>query len=258
MKAVCVDNITVRAGRKTILDTVSCDIGENEFLMIIGPNGAGKTTLLRAICGLAKPQSGRIALYGKDLAAYSRKQLAATLALVPQTMNMEFSFSVAETVLMGRYPYLGMLEQEKKQDHEIAGRAMAFTQVEHLAGRTLDQLSGGERQRVIIARAICQQPRTMLLDEPTAALDPSHRLRIMKLMQRLREEKKITVVMVSHDLNLAGQFAGRILLMKEGKVVAGGTPREILVPDLLQVAYGCVMHVDSHPVTGTPRVSLVP
>ena len=159
---------------------------------------------------------------------------------------------------MGRYPYLGMLEQEKKEDYEIAYQAMVFTQVDHLASRRLDQLSGGERQRVIIARCICQQPKIMLLDEPTAALDPSHQLNVMKLMQRFREEKNTTVVMVSHDLNLAGMFASRILLMKEGRAATNGTPREILVPETLQQVYGCPMHVDDHPTTGTPRVSLVP
>lgn len=258
MNAVSVESITVRAGRKTILDSLSCKVGQNEFLVIIGPNGAGKTTLLRAICGLSKIRSGNITLYEKPLEKYSRRKLAATMALVPQNMSMEFSFSVEETVLMGRYPYLGMLEQEKVEDYEIAHQAMVFTQVDHLASRRLDQLSGGERQRVIIARSICQQPQIMLLDEPTAALDPSHQLSIMRLMQRFREEKNTTVVMVSHDLNLAGLFASRILLMREGRAVTSGTPREILVPETLQQVYGCPMHVDNHPITGTPRVSLVP
>lgn len=258
MNAVSIDSITVKAGRKVLLDNFTCEIGENEFLVVIGPNGAGKTTLLRAISGLSKVQSGKIVLYGKSLKKYSRRQLAATMALVPQNMNMEFAFSVEETVLMGRYPYLGMLEQEKKEDLAIARQAMRFTQVDHLATRRLDQLSGGERQRVIIARSICQQPRIMLLDEPTATLDPSHQLRIMKLMQRFRKEKNTTVVMVSHDLNLAALFASRILLVKEGRVVTSGSPAEILVPENLQEVYGCPMHVDSHPITGTPRISLIP
>jgi iron complex transport system ATP-binding protein len=258
MNAVSVDGITVKAGRKVLLDNFSCEIGLNEFLVVIGPNGAGKTTLLRAICGLSKVQSGKIVLYGKPFKTYSRRKLASTMALVPQNMHIEFSFTVEETVLMGRYPYLGMLEQEKKEDYEIARQAMEFTQVDHLATRRLDQLSGGEGQRVIIARSICQQPKMMLLDEPTAALDPSHQLSIMKLMQKFRQEKNTTVVMVSHDLNLAGLFASRILLVKEGKVVTSGSPTEILVPQNLQEVYGCPMHVDSHPITGTPRVSLVP
>jgi len=258
MNAVQVDTITVRAGGKILVDGLSCEVKENEFLVIIGPNGAGKTTLLKSICGLNKVQSGRISLYGKTLESFSRRDLAATMSLVPQNLEMEFSFSVAETVLMGRYPYLGMLEQEKRADHEIARQAMEFTRVDHLAARRLDQLSGGERQRVIIARSICQQPRIMLLDEPTAALDPSHQLTIMKLMQRLREERNTTIIMVSHDLNLAAMFADRIVLLQEGRVVQSGIPGELLVPEVLRQVYGCAMHVDTHPVTGTPRVSLVP
>ena len=258
MNAVRVDNITVRTGGKILVDGLSCEVKENEFLVIIGPNGAGKTTLLKSICGLNKVQSGRISLFGRTLESISRRDLASTMSLVPQNMEMEFSFSVEETVLMGRYPYLGMLEQEKRADHDIARQAMEFTRVDHLASRRLDQLSGGERQRVIIARSICQQPGIMLLDEPTAALDPSHQLTIMKLMQRLREEQNTTIIMVSHDLNLAAMFADRIVLMKEGRAAQSGIPGELLVPEVLQQVYGCVMHVDTHPVTGTPRVSLVP
>lgn len=258
MSIVLVDSISVQAGQKKILDRLSCVVNEKEFLVIIGPNGAGKTTLLKSICGLTKTQSGQILIQEKKLETFSRKKLAATMALVPQQMNMEFAFSVEETVLMGRYPYLGMLEQERKQDYDIARQAMEFTQVEHLALHSLDQLSGGERQRVMIARSICQQPNIMLLDEPTAALDPAHQLSIMKLMQRLRAEKNTTIIMVSHDLNLAAMFATRILLLKEGRVAQDGSPLELLVPENLQEVYGCTMHVDAHPVVGTPRISLVP
>jgi len=258
MNAVAIEGITVKGGRKNILDSLSCQIRSGEFLVIIGPNGAGKTTLLKAICGLVRTHKGTISLFGRNLESYSRRELAATMALVPQNMNMEFSFTVGETVLMGRYPYLGLLGQEKKKDFAIATQAMEFTRVDHLSSRRLDELSGGERQRVMIARSICQQPKIMLLDEPTAALDPSHQLAVMKLMQRLRQEQGTTVIMVSHDLNLAALFGNRILLLKEGKVAANGLPSEILVPGKLEEVYGCPMHVDTHPITGTPRISLIP
>lgn len=258
MNVVSVDSITVQAGQKKILDRLSCEVGDNEFLVIIGPNGAGKTTLLKSICGLTKVHSGNISIYEKKIESFARRKLAATMALVPQNMHMEFAFTVEETVLMGRYPYLGMFEQEKKEDYEIALQAMEFTQVDHLALHNLEQLSGGERQRVMIARSICQQPKIMLLDEPTAALDPAHQLSIMKLMQRLGKEKNTTIIMVSHDLNLAAMFATRILLLKEGRIIQSGSPKELLVPETLQEVYGCTMHVDDHPVAHTPRVSLVP
>lgn len=258
MNCITVESVTVRAGARTILDGLECTVREGDFLVIIGPNGAGKTTLLKALCGLIPVSSGEIRVMGRPLHDYPRRQLAATLALVPQNLNLEFAFTVEETVLMGRAPHLGLLERERQADHAIARQAMAFTDVAHLAGQPLDQLSGGERQRTMIARAICQQPRIMLLDEPTAALDPAHQLRIMELMQRLRHAENMTVVMVSHDLNLASMFASRILLVKDGAVLCGGSPAEILTPFNLRRAYGCAMHVDAHPLTGTPRVSLVP
>jgi iron complex transport system ATP-binding protein len=258
MNCINVDSVTVRAGTRTILDSLDCTVREGDFLVIIGPNGAGKTTLLKALFGLVPFSSGSITVLERPLADYSRRQLAVTLALVPQHLNLEFVFTVEETVLMGRAPHLGLLERERRADQAIAHQAMAFTDVAHLAGQRLDQLSGGERQRTMIARAICQQPKIMLLDEPTAALDPAHQLRIMELMQRLRYEENMTVVMVSHDLNLAALFASRILLLKDGAALCSGIPAEILTPDNLRRAYGCAMHVDTHPLTGTPRVSLVP
>lgn len=258
MNAAAVDSITVKAGRKIILAGLSCAVREQDFLVVIGPNGAGKTTLLKTLCGLTPAAAGRIIILGRPLSAYSRKQLAATVALVPQQVSLEFPFSVEQTVLMGRSPHLGLLEQEKQRDYDVARQAMRFTGVDHLAGRRLDQLSGGERQRVMIARAICQQPRIMLLDEPTAALDPAHQLLIMQLMQRLRREEGLTVVMVSHDLNLAALFGSRILLLRDGREVISGTPAEIMTAANLQQAYGCPMHVDIHPLTGTPRVSIMP
>jgi iron complex transport system ATP-binding protein len=258
MNVVSVKGLTVRADRKTILDDLEFKVHQNDFLVIIGPNGAGKTTLLRTICGLAKKVSGEVMILEKPIERYSRKTLAATVALVAQQVNLEFAFTVEETVLMGRAPHLALLKHETTHDYEIARQAMVFTQVDHLARRRLSQLSGGERQRVMIAQAICQQPRIMLLDEPTAALDPAHQLHVMQLMQRLRQDEGVTVLMVSHDLNLAAMFGNRILLVKDGRGILSGSPEEIMTPENLQQAYGCTMHVDTHPLAGTPRVSLVP
>ncbi|VAW39715.1 Vitamin B12 ABC transporter, ATPase component BtuD [hydrothermal vent metagenome] len=257
MKAVAVSGLLVRAGRREIITDLSCAAEQGDFLAVIGPNGAGKTTLLKVMAGLISPVSGELRILGRPLAAYSRRQLAATVALVTQQLNPDFPFTVEETVLMGRAPHLGLLERERRHDFDIARQAMAFTQVDHLAARRLDQLSGGERQRVMIARAICQQPRIMLLDEPTAALDPAHQLAIMQLLRRLLAAEGMTVIMVSHDLNLAAMFAGRVLLIKEGRGLAIGPPEEILTPDYLRQAYGCSMYVDRHPLGGTVRVSLV-
>jgi iron complex transport system ATP-binding protein len=252
-----IDNVTLYYGAIEVIKEVSVHIDAGEFFVIIGPNGAGKTTLLKSIAGLHPITCGDILLRHRSIGDYSRKELARSLALVPQHVNVEFPFTVAETVLMGRYPHLGLLPLESKRDLEMAARAMAFTEVLHLAGRRLSQISGGERQRVIIARAICQQPKVLLLDEPTASLDPAHQLRVMDLMERLRQQEEITIVMVSHDLNLASAYADRMMLLKNGAVANIGTPRQVLTREQLTDSYGCNLMVDQNPLSGTPRISLV-
>ena len=251
-------NVSLQYGLRDVVRDVSVQIEAGEFFVIIGPNGAGKTTLLKAITGLHRLTAGDILLRQRPIADYARKELARSLAMVPQHINAEFPFTVAETVIMGRYPHLGLLAVEGRRDLELAEQAMAFTEVLDLADRRFGQLSGGERQRVIIARAICQQSKILLLDEPTASLDPAHQLRIMDLMERLRQQEQITIIMVSHDLNLASAYAGRLLLLNEGRVAALGTPDEVLSGKTLEQSYGCRLHVDEHPVLGTPRVSLLP
>ncbi len=225
--------------------------------MIIGPNGAGKTTLLKIISGIVPPGQGEITLLGRPLRAYSRRQLSRRVALVPQ-QETNFPFTVEETVLLGRSPHLGLLAIEGREDFAVARRAMAITDTAHLAGRRLDQVSGGELQRVIIARAICQQPRLMLLDEPTAALDPAHQLRIMDIMEQLRRDQGMTIIMVSHDLNLAALYGTRLLLLQDGRVLREGRPDHVLQTPLLQKCYGCDFSVARDEVTGLLRVLPVP
>jgi iron complex transport system ATP-binding protein len=159
---------------------------------------------------------------------------------------------------MGRSPHLGVLGLDREADRAVADRAMEFTGIGHFAGRRLDQLSGGERQRVFIARAICQEPEILLLDEPTAALDLAHQARIMDLMEELKKERGVTVVMVSHDLNLAALYADRMLLLGKGEAVSLGRPEQVLTYEVLEKTYGCPLLVDESPLGGAPRVTLVP
>ena len=163
---------------------VSFQVSVGEFFIIIGPNGSGKTTLLKTLAGIDSPQSGSVRVLDRLIDRYTRKELARTLSFVPQNMPIDFPFTVMQTVLMGRYPHLGVLGIEGRADIEQANQAIAFSGVTHLTERTVDRLSGGERQRVFIARALCQQPRLLLLDEPTAALDLAHQVRVMDLMVR--------------------------------------------------------------------------
>jgi iron complex transport system ATP-binding protein len=242
MTAVAVRGLNLFYGQRRILREIELSVAVGEFLVLIGPNGTGKTSLLKAMAGLV-PAEGEIAILGHPLAEYSRRQLARELAVVPQLTTSDFPFTVAETVLMGRSPHLGLLELEGSEDSRLARQAMEFTEIAHLAGRRLDELSGGERQRVLIARAICQQPRIILLDEPTASLDPAHQVRILDLLEQLRRQQGMTVLMVSHDLNLAAMYGGRLALMSEGRITGVGTPAEVLTVERLEACYGCRMEV---------------
>ena len=258
MIALDLQNNSLSYNGSKVVDDVSFSAEAGEFFMIIGPNGAGKSSLLKLIAGIEQPQSGQISILGRPKAKYSARELAKVVALVAQQAPIDFPFSVAETVLMGRSPHLGLLGIEGERDYALATEAMTFTGVNQLADRRLDQLSGGERQRVMIARAICQEPKIILLDEPTTALDPAHQLKIMDLMERFRQEKKTTVIMVSHDLNLAALYSDRLLLMKNGSVVIIGTPAEVFIPKFIENSYECDLLIDENPIGGVPRVMPIP
>lgn len=241
-----------------VIRRLSLAVEKGVCFVIIGPNGSGKTTLIRLIAGSLKAAEGSIDILGQPIQSYHRKALARQVAMVPQMVALDFPFSVAEFVAMGRAPHLGLLGLTTAADNEIVDRALQFTEIDRLAGRTLDQLSGGERQRALIARAICQEPRIILLDEPTAALDPAHQIRVMDLMEKLKEEQAVTVIMVSHDLNLASLYGDRVLLLDQGRIVAQGVPTRVLTAEHLEQAYGCPMLVDLNPLGDCPRVTVVP
>ena len=251
-------NVSYAFANRTVIRNLSFSVAEGDFFIIIGPNGSGKTTLLKIFAGLLKLQKGHIQIFGRHVTDYKQKSLARTIAMVPQQLPLDFPFTVAESVLMGRAPHQGALGIENKKDFAVATQAMAFTEEEHLADRRLDQLSGGEQQRVFIARAICQEPQIMLLDEPTASLDLAHQVRTMDLMERLKTEKQVTVIMVSHDINIAAMYADQLLLLKDGQILSLGSPREVLTFQNLEAAYSCRLLVDESPLDESPRITLVP
>jgi iron complex transport system ATP-binding protein len=256
--AVEIQNLDFAYPAGAALRDVTVSIARGEFFVIIGPNGSGKTTLLKLIAGIERAGPGRIRVLDRPLHRFGRKELAKTIALVPQLVPEQFPFRVRDVVMMGRAPHLGMLGLERDSDVRRVDEAMRFTGIGRLADRKMDELSGGERQRVLIARAICQEPKIILLDEPTAALDLAHQVRIMDLMDRLKIRRQVTVIMVSHDVNIAAMYGSRLLLLKDGSVVKIGTAKDVLTYPTLEDAYGCPLLVDESPLGGFPRVTLVP
>lgn len=257
-QAVGVHNLAISYGKRPILREVTFSVAQGEYFVVIGPNGSGKTSLVKVISGALKPQSGRVEIMGRSIGAIRRRELARAVALVPQNAPVDVPFTAAEVVLLGRSPHLGLLTFEGRKDMEIVEQAMRFTNVDHLARSRLDQLSAGERQRVLIARAICQRAGTIILDEPTASLDIAHQVHIMDLMEKLRREQGVTVIMVSHDLNLAAMYAQRILLLNHGKVVRIGSAEEVFQPEVIEPAYGCTLLIDRNPLRKVPRLTPVP
>lgn len=251
-----------QAGRAWTLEQITLSVGPGEVLGIVGPNGSGKSSLLRVLAGLQVPQQGMVRLDGQELDRLNPRTIARSVALVPQEFAETFPFTVAETVLMGRYPHrrttwwsLGF-DGDTDGDVAWAQQAMEDADVAALAGRMVSDLSGGERQRVMIARALAQNPAILLLDEPTAFLDLSHQAEMGALILRLVRDRQLTVVLVSHDLNVASGLCHRMLLLREGRMVRMGKPAEVIRPDVLRAVYGCDVIVDEHPHAAVPRVTM--
>ncbi|MBC2713875.1 MAG: ABC transporter ATP-binding protein [Desulfobacteraceae bacterium] len=256
--SVQAEKLTYSYDGTVVLNNLSFTVRKGEFFIVIGPNGSGKTTLMKIIAGLIKNQSGELEIKGQPIKNYKRKILARQIAFVPQQVSIDFPFIVSDVVLFGRSPHLGTFGLESSKDINLAKQAMKFTEVGHLAGRRLNQLSGGECQRVFIARAICQDPDIIVLDEPTASLDIAHQLKIMDMMEKMKQEKGITVIMVSHDVNLAAIYADTLMLINQGELVKVGPPGGVLTYKTLEAVYGCPLLVDENPLDKLPRVTPVP
>jgi len=246
-------DVTVRLGGRPVVDRVTATVGRGEWVALIGPNGAGKTTLLRAVARLV-PFTGSIALEGRSTGTLRRTELARLLAVVPQEPSTPPWMTVGEYVLLGRTPHLGALAKESGRDREAAARALDRLDLLDYRERRLGTLSGGEKQRVVVARALAQEARIVLLDEPTASLDIGHQQQALELLDVLRAESELTLVAAMHDLTLAAQYAGRMLLLERGRIAADGSPREVVTEDALSRYYEAA--VDVIPVDG--RIAVVP
>jgi iron complex transport system ATP-binding protein len=246
-----------RAGRPFAIRDLSFDVRAGETLGVIGPNASGKTTVIRLLSKVLAPRRGEVRLDGEPLSRLSRTAVAARLAVVPQDVPREFPYSVEQLVLMGRFPHGPGRFFESGEDRRIAREAMAATGVLDLAGETLPRLSGGERQRVMLARALAQQPRLLVLDEPTAHLDLRYQAECVGLLRRLNRQTGLTVMLVSHDLNLAAEVCDRLLLLSAGALARVGAPEEVLEEAGLEAAFGCRVVVDKHPASRRPTVHVM-
>lgn len=255
MTLLQLDHIRFAYNGSPVIRDISFSVEKGDLLGLIGPNGSGKTTLLKLMDGILHPAQGAIRIFGTPVQKMKRMDLAKIIAVVPQVSPLVFPFTVQEVVLMGRTPHLDKWRFEGEKDYAIVKQAMERTDTLSLAGRDMNRLSGGEIHRVLIARALAQEPQILLLDEPTAFLDIRHQVDFLNLIHALNEEQGLTVIVVTHDINLASLYCKRIALLKEGQIQAIGRPEEVVTEEQIQAVYHTPVIVDRHPMTGRPRVT---
>jgi iron complex transport system ATP-binding protein len=249
-----IDDISVRYDKRQVLQHVSLSVASGEVVALVGPNGAGKSTLIRAVSGVVPLQNGEIHINGSILSRLSTMERARHLAVVPQARSLPPAFTVYESVLLGRTPHMGWLGRMGPGDRERVHYALEHTEMLPLAERYVGELSGGEQQRVLLARALAQDTPVLLLDEPTTHLDLQHRESLIQLIRDLAANKNLAVLMVLHDLNLAGAYADRVALLVQGQVQAVGLPNEVLTEANLSRVYQIPVRVIPHPEYGSPLI----
>jgi iron complex transport system ATP-binding protein len=232
-----IDGLSFSYRERPVLKKIDLEIKKGEIIGILGPNGCGKTTLLKLLNRNLHPESGRILMKEKDLESISKREIARHIAVVPQSNEIRFAFSVRDIVMMGRMPFLNQFQGESSEDARIVDEAMRKTNIMAFADRPINTMSGGERQRVIIARAIAQKPEIILLDEPTLHLDICHQFEVLDLMKKLSDENDLTVVIVSHDLPMVVKYCDRIVLIHDHNIFAIGTPEEVLTGENMKTVF---------------------
>jgi iron complex transport system ATP-binding protein len=252
-----VDGLRFGFAGRHVIDDVSFTVGAGELVVLVGPNGSGKTTLLKSLLGLLRPAAGSVRLDGRDIEALSRREIARLIGYVPQDSSVRFPLTALEFVLQGRFAHGRVLGFENDRDVMEAQGAMEMTSTLELGGRPVTELSGGERQRVMVARALAGRPRLLLLDEPVANLDISHQIKTLDLVRRLTTDSDISAIVVTHELNLASEFATAAVMLKNGRVLANGPPHEIFTAESLNTLFGADLLVDKNPLSGAPRITLV-
>jgi len=250
-------NITVNYDERMAVTDVSMRVESGDVIAIVGANGAGKSTLLRALNGSVKPIRGEVLLNGLSINSYARRAVARRIAVVAQEAEMRFPVTVTEFILGGRYAWSNAWGWESERDVEIAHDILRETELEGFEARLMNELSGGERQRAVLARALATEADVFLLDEPTANLDLAHQAMMLRLVRSSCDRNQAAAVIVTHDINLAAEFADHVLLMKDGRAIAMGKPRDVLTAELLKKIFDLEVIVDAHPISGAPRITPV-
>ncbi len=252
-------NLQAGYGSRRVLHDLSLSVAPGEMLGVIGPNGCGKSTLVKAVSGVLKPQGGEVFFEGRNLLRLKPHERARLLAVVVQNPSLPSAFTAAELVLLGRTPHLGAFQQEGPHDWQIVQEAMEASDCWEMANRPVGELSGGERQRVLFALALAQQPRFLLLDEPTTFLDINYQVEVMDIAADwLRAAPGRGAIAVLHDLNLAAQYCQRLALLSAGRVLAIGRPQEVITAENIRQAYGAQVLVTPHPVNQLPTTFILP
>jgi iron complex transport system ATP-binding protein len=252
-------DLTIAYDHRIAVADLTLSLKPGEITAIIGPNGAGKSTLLKSLNGQVQPSSGTIFLAGQPLERLNRRTISRRIAVVAQEAELRFPVTVLEFVLGGRFAWATNAGWgwETEHDLQIAAAVLRETELSELSGRLMNELSGGERQRALMARALATEAPILLLDEPTANLDLSHQATLLALVRNRRDRNEAAALVVTHDINLAAQFADNLILMKQGRAVYAGPPEQVLQPQILQDVFEVTVLVDAHPVTGGPRVTPV-
>jgi cobalamin transport system ATP-binding protein len=237
-----------------VLQNIDLQFKPGSFTALLGPNGAGKTTLLKCLSGFLPLTAGRIMVNSRDMSEYSNMQLAHQIALIPQNFQLQFEYQVRELVQMGRFPYLGYLGSYTKEDKEIVSSTLSELDLQDLAEKNFSELSGGEQQRVAIARALVQRTPILLMDEAFASLDVNHAISIMQLLAEINRQRDKTIILVSHNINLAVEYCSQVILMKNGRIITQGKPKEVITEAALADVYEHNIHVITNPVSGQPNL----
>ncbi len=247
--AIRLQKVTFAYQNKPVFKNLDLEIAAGEFVGIIGPNGVGKSTLLKIMAALYTPSEGNYLLFNQPLKNWKRKEIAKQIGYVPQNVDLTFPFTVHQVIEMGRYPYFkGLIGSDPNGTHFVE-KAIALTDLTGLEQRLFSSLSGGEKQRVIIASVLAQNTPILLLDEPTASLDLKHQIAILKMLKQLSQNEQKTIVLVTHEINLAAQFCDRLFLLNDGQIVKAGAPAEVLQFNLIQQVYGVNVYIDINPFT---------